>query len=325
MKNVMWLRLAACCVALTLTGIPVKLAAVQAPALGGNVAPEAPTVTSAVESDGNLTVMWTSGGGGAPVSHRLDFYQGVTLVAQVAAGAGTIAVIPLPPEVAGTFGVRVTAINSDGQSPASELFAFAIGSVVDAPGLPTNLSAVQSDGVLTVQWTSGAGPAPTSHRLDFYPGLPHHLRYGKSERPSHSTVLVVHTGPGTSYSLPIPPGAKGEFSVQVTPFNGAISGPTSVQIGFAIGPPCTRPAQPSVTGSLAGGAATVSWNPVPGADHYVVSAGTTQGGTDYLQPANFTSTGVQASGLPSGFTAWVRVFAVNACGEFSDPADFFLQ
>jgi hypothetical protein len=35
------------------------------------------------------------------------------------------------------------------------------------------------------------------------------------------------------------------------------------------------------------------------------------------------NTTVSAGGLPPGFSAWVRVIAVNACGQ-SPPRDFFL-
>jgi hypothetical protein len=172
-------------------------------------------------------------------------------------------------------------------------------------------SANESGGVLTVQWTSGGGAAPTSHRLDFYQGA--------------TLAAQITTGAATSLAIPLPPGIQGSFSVTVTAFNGAISGPPSAPFAFNLGPTCTTPAQPTVTGSIVGGTATVSWNAVPGATHYIVSAGASQGGTNFLPPTNFTGTGVQASGLPAGFTAWIRVIAVNACGQQGPARDFFLQ
>jgi hypothetical protein len=51
----------------------------------------------------------------------------------------------------------------------------------------------------------------------------------------------------------------------------------------------------------------------------------TQGGAEYLPPTSLTATAFAAGGLPAGFTAWVRVVAVNACGEQSAPSDVFLQ
>ena len=74
------------------------------------------------------------------------------------------------------------------------------------------------------------------------------------------------------------------------------------------------------------GTASVNWLAVAGAASYVLSAGTTPGGTQYMAPTNLgTNTGASASGLPAGFTAWVRVFAVNACGQQSAAADFLVQ
>ena len=174
--------------------------------------PGTPTVTSAVASGGNLTVTWTSGAGAAPTSHRLDFFQGAALVAQLTTGAGTSAVIPLPGGITGTFGVRVTAINGAGSSSPSAILPFTIGGGTP-PGQPTVTSAVASGGVLTVAWTSGAGAAPTSHMLDFYQGA----------------VLVAQlpAGAGTSTAIPLPAGVSGTFGVRVTAFSGSLSSPPS--------------------------------------------------------------------------------------------------
>jgi hypothetical protein len=63
---------------------------------------------------------------------------------------------------------------------------------------------------------------------------------------------------------------------------------------------------------------------VPGATSYIISAGSTQGASNVALPTNVgPNTTVSAGGLPPGFSAWVRVIAVNACGQ-SPPRDFFL-
>lgn len=272
--------------------------------------PGQPTVVSAVANAGILTVTWTSGGGGAPTGHRLDFYSGTALIASITVGAGTSVGIPIPAGVIGTFGVQVTAFNGAGSSPPSAVFNFTIGG--GAPGQPTVTSAVASGGVLTVSWTSGPGASPTSHRLDFYSGA--------------ALVATVTAGAATSVGIPLPPGVQGTFGVIVTAFNGAIAGPPSALFTFTIGPACTPPASPVVSGGVVGGTASVSWPPVPGATSYIVSAGTVPGGTQFLAPTNIGNlTGVSASGVPAGFTAWVRVIAVNACGQQSAPTDFLVQ
>jgi hypothetical protein len=184
------------------------------------------------------------------------------------------------------------------------------------PGQPTVTSASATGGILNIAWTSGAGGTPTSHRLDFFAGA--------------TPVASVSTGAGTSAAIPIPPGTVGTFAVRVTALVGATPGPPSSQFPFTIGGApgggCTGPpAAPAVSGSIVAGTATVSWPAVPGATSYVVSAGSSQGGVNVQAPTNVGSnTTVGASGLPPGFSTWVRVVAVNACGQ-SAPGDFFLS
>jgi hypothetical protein len=185
------------------------------------------------------------------------------------------------------------------------------------PGQPTVTAATATGGVLTVTWTSGSGATPTAHRLEFFAG--------------GALAAAVNVGAATTASIPIPPGTQGSFSVRVTALSGTTPGPASALFPFTIGGPpgggtggCTGPpAAPVVGGSIVAGAATVSWPAIPGAT-YIVSAGSTPGASDLYAAANVGAlTSVSASGLPAGFFAWVRVVAVNACGQ-SAPADFFL-
>ncbi len=183
------------------------------------------------------------------------------------------------------------------------------------PGMPTVTSANAVGSILQVSWTGGPGGTPTSHRLDFFSG--------------GTLVASVPVGAATNVALPIPPGTAGSFTVRVTALAGATAGPPSAAFPFTIGGGggggCTSaPAAPAVTGSLVAGNATVTWGGVPGATSYIVSAGSTPGGTNLQAPTNVgATTSVGASGLPPGFTAWVRVIAVNACGQ-SAPTDYFL-
>jgi hypothetical protein len=183
-----------------------------------------------------------------------------------------------------------------------------------APGAqgPTITSAVANGSLLNVSWQPGAGTAATSHRLDFYA--------------SGSLVASVNVGPATSVALPIPAGTQGTFDVRVTPVIGAAPGSTSSPFTFTIGAGCSPPASPTVSGGVVNGTATAHWPVVAGATSYVLSAGITPGGAQYMPATNLGgSTTVSASGLPAGFTAWVRVFAVNACGQQSPAVDFFVQ
>lgn len=184
------------------------------------------------------------------------------------------------------------------------------------PGQPTVTSANVTGGTLNVGWTPGSGGAPTAHRLDFFAGV--------------AQVASVNVGAATVVGLPIPPGTMGSFTVQVTAFIGTASSPPSPPFPFMIGAPpgpgCTAPpAAPMPGGSIVAGTATVTWPAVPGATSYIISAGSTQGASNVSPPSNVGAlTTVQASGLPAGFSAWVRVIATNACGQ-SAPGDFFLS
>ena len=273
-------------------------------------APGQPVVTSAVAAGGVLTVQWTSGAGGAPTVHSLGFFSGATPLGNITSGPATSFSVPLPPGIQGTFGVTVTPANNAGIGPTSPLFTFNIGG--GAPGQPTVTSANASGGLLTINWATGAGAAPTGHRLDFFQaGAP---------------VANLTVGAATSVGLPLPPGITGAFRVQVTALNGAIAGPPSPLFDFTIGPACTLPTAPVVSGGIVNGTATISWSAVAGATSYIVSAGTTAGGTNLFPATNIgPTTSVGASGLPAGFQAFVRVIAVNACGQQSPPTDFLLQ
>ena len=305
--------------ALRATGVPVADGARVFPRINVNAArlalasgaPGQPTVSSASASGGTLTVTWTSGAGSPPTLHRVEFLSGGTPVAAIDTGAGTTIALPLPPGVAGTFQVRVTAGNGAGSSAPSPLFTFTIGGGA-APGMPTVTSATASGGVLTVAWMLGGGAAPTSHRLDFYQGA--------------ALVAQVPGGAANGAAIPIPAGVQGTFGVRVTAFNGALASPTSPPFTFTIGSACTMPANPVVTGSIVGGTANASWNAVSGATSYIVSAGATQGGSQYLPPTNIgNQLSIGTSGLPSGFSAWLRVIAVNGCGQQGAPTDFLLH
>ncbi len=272
------------------------------------VPPGAPTLSGSV-SGTTASLTWTpSPTGGAPTSYIIQAgtAPGASNVFNGNVGAITTLSAPVAP---GTYYVRVRAVNAGGVSGPSNEVTLVVGG---APGQPTVTSATPSGGILTVSWLAGSGPSPTSHRLDFYSGA--------------TFLASVTAAAGTSTAIPIPPGTQGTFGVRVTALNGTIAGPASLLFTFTIGPACTEPASPNVSGGVVGGTASVSWPAVAGATSYILSAGTTQGGTQYLAPTNIgANRGASASGLPAGFTAWVRVIAVNACTQQSVPTDFFVQ
>ena len=272
-------------------------------------APGAPMLTGSI-SGTTVNLTWTpSPAGSAPTSYRLEAgtAPGSSNIFSGSVGLTTSLLSAVSP---GTYYVRVRAANAGGISAPSNEVTLTVGA--GAPGQPTVTSAIASGGILTVSWIAGAGASATSHRLDFYAGA--------------ALVATVNAGAGTSIAIPIPPGIQGTFGVRVTARNVSVAGAASELFTFTIGPACTVPASPSVSGGVVGGTASVSWPAVPGALSYVLSAGTSQGGTQYLAPTNIgANTAASASGLAAGFTAWVRVIAVNACGQESMPRDVFVQ
>jgi hypothetical protein len=272
-----------------------------------NQPPGAPTLTASA-SGSIVNLSWTPATGPSAVSFIVEAGSapGLSNVFNGNVGNTTQLSAPAPP---GTYYVRVRGVNAFGTGAASIERVVAVGGV---PGTPTVTSALESGGILNVAWLAGSGNAATSHRLDFYSG---------------STLVASMTvGAATTAAIPVPPGTRGNYGVRVTALNGAAASPASALFAFTLGTPCTAPASPSISGGVVGGTASVTWTPVAGATAYVLSAGTTQGGTQYMAPTQMgTNTGASASGLSAGFTAWVRVVAVNACGQQSAPADFLVR
>lgn len=255
-----------------------------------NQPPGAPTLTVSV-SGTTVNLSWTPAAGPSALSYIVEAgtATGLANVFNGNVGSTTQLSAVAPP---GTYYLRVRGINAFGTGAASNERVVTIA----APGSPTVTSALESGGFLNVAWLPGPGGSATSHRLDFYAG---------------STLLgSIAAGASTTVAIPLPAGIRGTLGVRVTAFNGAAASPASALFAFTIGPPCTPPASPTVSGGIAAGTASVTWTLVADATLYVLSAGTTQGGTQYMPPTDLgVNTGVSASGLPAGFTAWVRVFA----------------
>jgi hypothetical protein len=169
-----------------------------------------------------------------------------------------------------------------------------------------------------VSWTPAEGDQPTANLLSFNSGA--------------TLAASVMVGPESSVSLPIPPGTQGTFSVIVTPLVGATPGPPSEPLTFHIGPggsgsACNGapPAPVGLTGSVIAGTATVSWSAAAGATSYIVQAGSSPNASDLFNGNVGSALSVSASGLPAGFRAYVRVFAVSSCGASAPSTEVVVQ
>ena len=137
-------------------------------------------------------------------------------------------------------------------------------------------------------------------------------------------VLYSVTIGSTSGTIAIPNGVAGTYYVAVAAGNSAGVGPSSVPIAFTI--PCVAPSAPSLLHGIgAPGTATAAWTAVSGATSYVLQAGTAPGLADLFSDDIGSRTAASATGLPVGFRAYIRVMAVNACGQSRPTSDLLIQ
>jgi hypothetical protein len=170
---------------------------------------------------------------------------------------------------------------------------------------------------VTVSWTEVAPiatpeTAATSYRVDF--------RRGHQEG---GLAFATFTTTASALTVAIPPGFSGDFNVVVTPVSIDGAGPPSFRRDFTIcaGVPA---ALVGLTGSVSDGVARLVWQVSPGATAYRGSVGSVRGAGDLIPLIDLGSRpGIEAR-VDGGFEAWVRIWAVNACGS-SAPADVWLS
>ena len=148
---------------------------------------------------------------------------------------------------------------------------------------------------VTLEWTPGADA--TTYAVEVVQPLLAPIETGSAQ-----PIFVATAVP------------SGQYRVQVRGVNplGVSSPSNAVDLVIA---PCATPVAPSLpTATFADGVAALRWQPVPGATSYRVHVGSQPGGSDMFSDNVGNTTAISASGLPSGFHAFARVSAVNACG-----------
>lgn len=180
------------------------------------------------------------------------------------------------------------------------------------PAAPTNLTAQVSGGAgggqVSLQWSPSTDA--TSYQVEVI-------------QPALAPIPTNNPQPGFSASG-VP---TGQYRLQVratNPFGtSAPSNAVDVIVGSAA--PCVTPNAPgAVNGSVSNGTAIVSWPAVAGAASYVVRAGSTPGGSDLFDGNVGGVTSVSASGLPAGFRAFIRVYALSACGTSAPSTEILI-
>lgn len=174
------------------------------------------------------------------------------------------------------------------------------------PGTPANVRA-QVDGAttVTVSWAPPVGgAAPTGYRVDFL-------------ATSGGDAVVSLGAVEPALVVQIPTGTTGTFYASVVAMAAGSSGIRSTPVAFTIdsGGACTgAPAAPTgLSGGVSGGLASASWLPVAGATSYIIQVGAEPGGTEMVNASVGSVTSASAA-VPPGFSAYVQVRAVNACG-----------
>ena len=143
-----------------------------------------------------------------------------------------------------------------------------------------------------------------------------------------SNLYNASVGPATSISANV---GVGTYFVRVRAraFDGTTTSPSN-EVGFSVGTggvaACTAPPAPptGLSGSNSAGRASVSWMASQGAASYIVQAGSAPGLSDIYYGDVGAGTVVSAT-VQDGFMAYVRVVAVNGCGQSAASSEIYLR
>ncbi|MEZ5285602.1 MAG: M12 family metallo-peptidase [Vicinamibacterales bacterium] len=259
--------------------------------------PSAPQNLQAHVAGNVITVSWQAPAQGTPISTyvvQAGTGPGLSNVYAGAVGAGTSVTSPIPN---GTYYVRVLAQNATGTGPAT---ADVVAVVGQPPGPPQNVAAVAGPGSIGLSWS----PPVSGGAVSGYA-----VQAGTS--PGASNVFNGAVGAVTSVSGPV---AAGTYYLRVFALGPGGTSAPSGDASVVVGPACTVPGTPVLSGSQSGGVITISWpaasgGPVTG---YVVRAGSAPGASNVYAGSVGLVTTVSAAVGPG--TYYIRVQASAACG-----------
>lgn len=182
--------------------------------------------------------------------------------------------------------------------------------------IPTDIllqPAIVNGLTVTLQWT-GSSPAGA---LDYI------VEAGTA--PGLSNLYNGSIGSAMTINAVVAPGT---YYVRVRARSAQGVGPASNEVSFTVGAPAgcnAPPASPAgLAGGVANGIAAVNWSPAAGATSYIVQAGSTPGASDVFN-GSVGSTVSVSSPVGAGFRAYVRVYAVNTCGQSGPSNELVLQ
>lgn len=181
--------------------------------------PTAPANFTASITRFTVAFNWTAGAGSAAVT-------GWQLHAGSAPGLSDLAVVPLPSDTlrlvatapAGTYYVRVYAVNEAGVSPPSAELRVVNGpNVCDIPLMPTGFSAVAGTGNVQLAWNPWSGILPGGYLL--------------AVRTDTSNLGTFPIPRASTFSSAAPPGT---YYARLAAFNGCGASPFSSEISFTV-------------------------------------------------------------------------------------------
>jgi len=176
--------------------------------------------------------------------------------------------------------------------------------------------AVVGGGMVTLAWSPVGGLTASEYLLE------------AGSAPGLSNLYNASVGAVTSLSAYV---GNGTYFVRVRGrgVDATITSPSN-EVSFRVGvsgqSTCSAPPTPPVglVGSTGGGQAAVQWIGAPDATSYLVQAGSAPGLSDvfYGNVGGVVSVSAQ---VQAGFSAYVRVVAVNGCGQSAPSAEIFLR
>ena len=275
----------------------------------GATSPSAPSLNNATAGNGSVTLAWSSpasNGGSAVTGYKV--YRGTSSGGETLLTAlGNVTTFTDSGLTNGTtYYYKVSAVNSVGESVASNELSAKPAAGATVPGAPTLNSATPGNGTVALAWSapaSNGGSTITGYRI--YRGTT-----SGGETPLTTLANVTSwTDTGLSNGT--------TYYYKVSALNSVGEGVASNEMPAK---PATVPGAPLITGLSNGlGGETLSWSaptsnggsPVTG---YKIYRGTTSGGESLLTTlGNVTSWTDPA--VTNGSTYYYEVTAINAVGE----------
>ncbi|HTM33142.1 MAG TPA: M12 family metallo-peptidase [Vicinamibacterales bacterium] len=212
-------------------------------------------------------------------------------------GVGLVTTVSSP-IANGTYYIRVAAQNLAGTGPAS---ADVVAQVGLPPGPPQNVVAMASGGVITLSWAPPVSGGAVSNYI---------VQAGTAS--GAANLFNGGVGAVTAVSGAVAPGAY--FLRVLAQGAGGTSIPSN-ETSVSVGPACTTPSAPVLTGSRSGNVVTIDWSTPPGGPvtGYTVIAGSAAGASNLFNGSVGLTNTVSAP-VASG-SYFIRVVANAVCGS----------